>query len=158
MNTIYDNLISKIKEIDTENLTDIVDKSTSINVLDEQKVYFWSRLFLKEEKLDLEIGDDIIIRYVPSGEELKTKFICYAKKGLDFDQGEQVSSYNAEDDKKIICLMIDEIKVNSDDSIPFIRTLFKTGRHYEYQLVRRDELVFILEKNNTVFDYFDVNF
>ena len=38
---------------------------------------------------------------------------------------------NTEDDKKVLCLMIDEKTVNFSEEIPFIRTLFKTGRHFE---------------------------
>jgi hypothetical protein len=48
--------------------------------------------------------------------------------------------------------------VNFNDDIPFIRTLFKTGYHYEYQLVKRDDLQFILDKNGMILDYFECDF
>ena len=54
--------------------------------------------------------------------------------------------------------MVDENEVNYSDEIPFIRTLFKTGRHYEYQLMRRSELLFIIESNDFILDYFDCDF
>jgi hypothetical protein len=54
--------------------------------------------------------------------------------------------------------MVDEKTVNFSKEIPFIRTLFKTGRHFEYQLVRRDELQFIIDKNNIILDYYDTSF
>jgi hypothetical protein len=54
--------------------------------------------------------------------------------------------------------MIDEKMVNFNDNIPFIRTLFKTGRHYDYQLVRRDELIFVNKKNGHILDYYDCDF
>ena len=66
--------------------------------------------------------------------------------------------YNPEDDKKILCLMVDEKEVNYSDKIPFIRTLFKTGRHYEYQLVRRDELLFKNKRTDETIDYYDCDF
>jgi hypothetical protein len=59
--------------------------------------------------------------------------------------------------KKVLCLMIDEKLVNWNKEI-FIRTLFKTGRHYEFQLVKRDELQFIIDKNNIILDWFDSDF
>lgn len=54
--------------------------------------------------------------------------------------------------------MVDETTVNFGEGIEFIRTLFKTGRHYEYQLVRRDELLFINKRNGVILDYFDCDF
>jgi len=129
-------------------------------------------LYLKEEDLNIQVGDDIVIRYQPRStfvdgvkiweseevEELVTKFVCYGKKGLEKDHDNEVVNYSNEDDSKILCLMVDEITVNFGEGIGFIRTLFKTGRHYEYQLVRRDELLFINKRNGVILDYFDCDF
>jgi len=155
-NTLYTSLIEQLKNIDTTDLSDDESVATS-KVTEEQKIYFWIRLYLRDDNINLEIGDDVIIKYTPSGEELITKFICYDKKGLSKDYMDEVTSYNAEDDKKILCLMIDTKQVNFNDNIPFIRTLFKTGYHYEYQLMKRDELQFITD-NGIVLDYFDCDF
>jgi hypothetical protein len=127
-------------------------------VIEDQKIYFWIRLFLKEEDSNLKVGDDIIIKWNPSGEELETKFFAWGKKGFEKDLSEDITSYNPEDDKKVLSLMIDEKAVNYNDNIPFIRTLFKTGRHYEYQLVKRTDLVFINKRNGVILDYFDCDF
>jgi len=54
--------------------------------------------------------------------------------------------------------MVEEKVVNESEDIPFIRTLFKLGRHYEYQLVKRDELQFVIERNGVLLDYFDSDF
>ena len=116
------------------------------------------RLYIKDEQPNIEIGDDITIHYTPSGEKMTTKFICYGKQGLDKDNGELVTHYNTEDDKKVLCLMIDEKTVNYSNEIPFIRTLFKTGRHFEYQLIKREELLFVIDKNDIVLDYYDTSF
>lgn len=153
-----DNIVEQIKNIDSTNLPDNVSNEVVEKVVEEQKVFFWIRLYIKDEEPNIEIGDNIIIHYTPSGEKMKTKFICYGKQGLDKDSGEIVTHYNTEDDKKVLCLMIDEKTVNFSEEIPFIRTLFKTGRHYEYQLVRRDELQFLIEKNNIILDYYDTSF
>ncbi len=152
-------IAEKLSSIDTDNAEKwTYDENPSVKVVDEQKIYFWIRLYISEENNNIEIGDDISIQWVPSGEELTTKFICYGKKGLERDHNDQVINYNSEDDKKILCLMVDERVVNYSDKIPFIRTLFKTGRHYEYQLVKRSDLIFLNKRNGFVLDYYDCDF
>lgn len=160
MNPQYlEQIVEQIKAIDTTNLSDKkFSKKALLNVIEDQKIYFWVRLYLKEENLNIESGDDVIISYLPKEEELKTKFICYGKDNLGKDHENEVINYNPEDDKKILCLMIDEKMVNNNDEIPFIRSLFKVGHHYEYQLIKRDELLFTIEKNNIILDYYDCDF
>lgn len=153
-----DSIVEQIKNIDTTDLSDIVSDKVLNKVIEEQKTYFWIRLYLKEEDSNLEIGDDITIKWTPDNEELKTKFVCYAKQGLSKDHEDEITNYNNEDDTKVLCLMIDETKVNYNQDIPFIRTLFKTGRHYEYQLIRRSELLFVNDRNSMILDYFDCTF
>jgi hypothetical protein len=151
-------LLEKIMSIDTESLSNEIEITSTSTIIEDQKVYFWIRLYISEEDPNLQIGDDISIEWTISGEKLDTKFIAYGKSGLERDHQDQVTNYNPEDDKKILCLMIDEKMVNFNDNIPFIRTLFKTGRHYDYQLVRRDELIFVNKKNGHILDYYDCDF
>lgn len=153
---LISNELSKIDTANAEKWT--YDENPSVKIVDEQKVYFWIRLYISEESPNIEIGDDIIIHWEPSGEELVTKFICYGKKGLERDYNDQVVNYNTEDDHKVLCLMVDERVINFSEEIPFIRTLFKTGRHYEYQLVKRTDLLFINKRNGLVIDYYDCDF
>jgi hypothetical protein len=154
----YDNLVEQIKTIDTEVVKDW-DKNTNpdMKVLEEQKVYIWIRLYLKEES-NVEVGDDIFITYTPSGEKLETKFIYYDKKGVMEDHDEEIVNYTGEENKKVLCLMVNQERINKGTDIPFIRTLFKTGIHYEYQLVRRDELLFINSRTGETLDYFDCDY
>lgn len=156
--TLYASIYEQVKNIDTTDLSDDVSSEVLSTVTEEQKVYFWTRLYLRDENPNIEIGDDITISYTPSGEELTAKFVCFEKKGLGKEQMDDVTSYNTEDDKKALCLMIDSKDVNYSDKIPFIRTLFKTGFHYDYQLVKRDELIFVLGKSGIMLDYYDVDF
>ena len=153
----YDNLVEQIKTIDTEVVKDW-NKNTDpdMKILEEQKVYIWIRLYLKEES-DVEIGDDIFMTYTPSGEKLETKFICFGKEGMEKDNDGLVN-WNSEENKKVLCLMVNQDKINKGTDIPFIRTLFKTGIHYEYQLVRRDELLFINSRTGETLDYFDCDY
>lgn len=157
-NNYLEDILEKIRTIDTTELSDNVTNEAVNTIIEEQRTFFWIRLYIKDEQPNIEIGDDVTILYTPSGEKMTTKFICFGKQGLDKDNGELVTHYNTEDDKKVLCLMIDEKTVNFSNEIPFIRTLFKTGRHFEYQLVRRDELQFIIDKNNIILDYYDTSF
>jgi hypothetical protein len=54
--------------------------------------------------------------------------------------------------------MIDEGIINSSNEIPFIRTLFKSGRFYEEQVYRRSDLLFVNERTGKTLDYFDCDF
>jgi hypothetical protein len=153
-----DGIVEAIKSIDTDELTDYLDNTPLSTVIEEQRVYFWIRLYLKEETDNINIGDDIIIKWKPSGEELETKFIAYGKKGLDRNYAGEVTQYVSEDDKRVLSLMIDTKMVNFNNEIPFIRTLFKTGYHYDYQLLKRTDLVFINKRNNIELEYYDCDF
>jgi hypothetical protein len=153
----YDNLVEKIKTIDTEVVKDWNSNTdTAMKIVEEQKVYVWIRLFLKEES-NVEVGDDIYMTYTPSGEKLDTKFICFGKEGAEKDQ-DGLTNWNSEENKRVLCLMVDQEKINKGTDIPFIRTLFKTGIHYQYQLVRRSELLFINNRTGETLDYFDCDY
>ena len=153
----YDNLVEQIKTIDTEVVKDW-NKNTDpdMKILEEQKVYIWIRLYLKEES-DVEIGDDIFMTYTPSGEKLETKFICFGQEGMEKDNDGLVN-WNSEENKKVLCLMVDQDKINKGTDIPFIRTLFKSSIHYQYQLMRREELLFINNRTGETLDYFDCDY
>jgi hypothetical protein len=151
-------LLEELRGIDVDTLNNDYELVATSTIIEEQKTYFWIRLYLNDENPNVQIGDDVVIEWTPSGEKLTTKFICYAKKGLEKDYQDQVTNYSSEDDKRILCLMIDVKLVNGNEDIPFIRTLFKTGYHYEYQLVKRSELLFINSRNNMILDYYDCDF
>jgi hypothetical protein len=151
-------LLEQLRSIDVKDLKSNFDLVATSNVIEEQKIYFWIRLYLNEELSDIIPGDDITISWSPSDEKLVTKFICFGKNGLEKDHNGEVTNYNPEDDKRILCLMVDENYVNLSEDIPFIRTLFKTGRHYEYQLVKRNELLFTNNRTSEILEYYDCDF
>jgi len=155
--TLYEFIQEQIMELETEDLTDEVSDDVQIDITPE-KIYFWTRLYLKDENPNIEIGDWVNITYTTSGEKLKTQFFAYGTTGLDKNHQDELINFNSEDDKKVLCFMVDEKFINESDEIPFIRTLFKLGRHYEYQLVKRDELQFVVEKNGIILDYYDCEF
>lgn len=164
MKDLHEMLKSQIDNIDTDNVYDdntisenINKREAKISIIEESKSYIWIRLFLKEENLDIKQGDDIVIKYTPSGEELEIKFLAYDKKGLqENSEGELIDT--KEDDKKILIFMVDEKLINYSNNIPFIRTLFKSSYHYQEQVYRRFELTFTNKRTEEVYEYFDVNF
>jgi hypothetical protein len=157
-NSYLDEIIQSIKSIDTTQLKDDIDTNPISSIIEEQKVYFWIRLFLKNEESNIKIGDDIVIEWLPTGEKLQTKFIAWGKKGFDRDSDGEIASYSTEDDKKVLSLMIDTKIVNFNNEIPFIRTLFKTGYHYQDTVFKRSDLLFINKSNGVILDYYDCDF
>lgn len=155
-----DAIVNEIRDVDVNKIdfskSDFKPRS---QIIEKQRVFFWIRLYLKDENISVKPDDTISIKYIPSGEQLDTKFICYAKSGLNKDTSGEIVNYDSEDDKKVLCLMVDTDRINKDsDNIPFIRTLFKTSGFYEFQLLRRDELIFVNASNDEILEYFDVNF
>jgi len=154
----YDNLVEKIKTINTEEVKDwYSNKGSDMKVIEEQKVYIWIRLYLKE-KSDVKIGDEIFMTYKPNGEKLSTIFVCYGKTDLGKDHEDEMVNYNPEDDKKVLCLMVNQDTINKGIDIPFIKTLFKTSIHYQEQLMKRSDLLFINSRTDEYLDYFDCDY
>lgn len=155
--SIYESIIDQIREIDTKDLKDSEDREIKSEIVEKQKVYFWIRLFLKEELNDIEIGDDFEMCYKVSGESLTTKFIAFGKKNLNRDLDSQIVNYDPEDDKKSLTLMVDSDYFESDD-LPFIRTLFKTSSYYQFQVYKRTDLSFKNLRTGEVLEYIDCDF
>lgn len=134
------------------------ERETSITTIEEQKTIIWTRIFLNDEDNTLKPGDKIFIKYIPSGEVLETTFGAYNKKSNFSDKnGEVVKEYDPEDDKKVLCLAVDIDYVNNPtNNIPFIRTLFKQGRYFENQLLKRNELRIYSEAKE--FEYYSIDF
>lgn len=160
----YDYLVEQAKKLnlDSVNFND-ADYETIDTKIEKQKVYFWIRVYLSEEVPEIEPGDSVTIKYLPSGEELETKFICYSKKGgssIEYKDGEPtVTQYDAEDDLKCLCLMVDEERINYDsEDIPTIRKMFKISRHFDYVFMKRTDLVLTIDRIETKLNYYDIEF
>jgi hypothetical protein len=153
-----DNIIETAKNIDVEKIDyKNVDFGPQNQIIEQQKVYFWIRIYLKEE-MDVQPNTDITLTYTPENESLQTKFICYAKKGHEKDKQQDVVNYNSEDDKRILCLMVDADRIDKhSDDIPFIRTLFKITRWYQPQILRLSEIK-ITDSNERDFEFYDIEF
>lgn len=156
---IYLLIREQVKEINTDKLSDAIDQTPQSKETEKQLVYIWLRLYVKNEVESIEEGDDIYITYLPSGEKLQSKFICFGKKNSirDAESDGQIQM-SQEDDKKCLILMVNEETIQTGDDIPFIRSLFKISRHFEFQVYRRQELVFMNQRTGETIDYYDCDF
>ncbi len=156
---IYELIVSQIKMIDRNDLSDQIDQKPQFKEVEKQMVYIWIRLYLKDEVLDIKEGDDFIIKYDLTGEVLKSKFICFGKKNSIKDsEFENQIQMMLEDDPKTLCLMVSEDTIQNDESIPFIRSLFKVSKHYAPQVYSREDLLFTNVRTGQSLEYIDCDF
>jgi len=154
---IYEDILNQIRNLDTDELSYNTDNDLQVKEIEKQKVYLWIRILLKDVVEDLQTGDDFEITYLPKKEKITSKFIAFGKKNLNRDLDNAVINYDPEDDTKILCLMVDESQLESN-RIPFIRSLFKTSKYFEYQVYRRVDLEFRNTRTQQVYEYLDVDF
>jgi hypothetical protein len=156
---IHELLVQQVKQIDTTDLSDDVQQTPESKEVEKQRIYIWIRLYIKEALQDLKEGDNFSIKWTHTGETLVTKFICYGKKGShkDAEQKEQIQM-SSEDDPTCLCLMVDEEEIQSSEEIPFIRTLFKSSKHFQYQVYLREDLQFINARTGQNVEYYDCDF
>ncbi len=152
-----DKLVEEIKTIDLEKILETKETKAITTIIESQKVYFWIRIFLKEE-MEVVEGDNYKMEYIPSGEFLITKFVAHGKKNLNKDHEDQITNFDPDVDKKVLCLMVDENDINTRRDIPFIRTLFKTSKFYDYQIIRRSDLTFTNLRTGETPEYIDCDF
>ena len=154
----YDDIIEQAKKIELDKVNfENEDFKARSEITQKQKVYLWIRVYLKKE-MEIEPNADVFLNYLPNSEKLETKFICYSKKGLDKDHQDEVVNYVDEDDKKVLCLMVDEERININNSdIDFLKTLFRLGRYFESVVYSRQDLQ-LTTSNGDVLDYFDIDF
>lgn len=157
LSEMYSNIIESIRNIDDTDMVYDDNYDISVNIVEKQRVYLWIRLYLKEEVEDINIGDDFTIKYIPNGDEIVAKFIAYGKKNLNRDLDNMIINYDPEDNRKCLCLMVDEEDISSDKT-KFIRTLFKTSKFYQFQVYRRTDLIFTNIRTNSSVDYIECDF
>lgn len=150
---------SKEHKVSVGNLVDREVRKTEAKVTDPQKVYFWIRLFVEDEELDILPNDELLMKYKwAPDEELTVKFVCYGKKGLAHDHDSEIVNYNPEDDKKTLCLLVDSDVVNHSDNIPFLRKLFRSSFYFEEEIIKREDMTFTNQRTGLDVIYFDADF
>jgi hypothetical protein len=131
------------------------DRDLSVSILEKQKEFMWTRVYLKE---DLEISpEDIIKISYQDNESIELQFICYNKKDSNKDTLESITEYNTEDDMKVLCLKVDVDLIELDsEHIPFIRSLFKKSKWHQRQIFRKEDLRVLY--NDSELEYIFIDF
>jgi hypothetical protein len=154
----YTDIIDEVKKIDVDKVSfekeDFIPKS---KIIQKQKVYFWIRLYLKQE-IEIQPETEILIHYLNGLEKLETQFMYFGKKGLERNKDGQIINFNPEDDKRILCLLIDSEKVDiNNQNIPYMKTLFPLGKFYQPQYVKKFDFEFLIN-GETPIDFYDIDF
>jgi hypothetical protein len=158
-NNYIDQIVEQVKDIDLNKIdySDTNFKPRS-EITEKQKEFFWIRLFLNDEDTSLTQGDDITIKDLVYDEELEVKYMFYGKKNLHKD-ADNIINYDPEEDKKCLVLMIDTDKVNQNsEHIPYIRSLFTNSRYFSHQIIRIEDLEFVVKKTGEKLKYYSVDF
>jgi len=156
--THLNNIVEEVKKIDVNKVSfEGEDFQPHSKIIQKQRVFFWIRLYIKEE-FDIKPETKIIIDYQNGKEQLETHFMYFGKKGLERDKDGEIVNFNPEDDKKIWCLMIDaeRIDINNSD-IPYIKTLFPLGRYFKPDYIRKVDFEFLYNGEFPV-PYYDIDF
>lgn len=152
------NIVEEAKKIDVDKVNfDKEDFQPHTRIIQKQKVYLWIRLYIKQE-IDINPETKIEIVYNNGQEVLETYFMYFGKKGLERDNDGQIINFNPEDDKKVLCLLIDvdRIDVNNSD-IPYLKTLFPLGKNFTPQYIKKYDFSFKLEDGQQI-DFYDIDF
>jgi len=152
---LVEQLHDAVKNIDYDNLND--EPNLKINEVEKSKTFVWTRVYLKEDKENIKKGDKVFLKYIPTNEEIEMIFGAYEKLGLNKNFDDEVTNYISDDDKKILCCMIDQNRLNNDsDDIPNLRTFFRNSRYYEENLFfKRDLEVWV---NGEQLEYASISF
>ena len=156
--THLQNIVEEAKKIDVEKVNfEGEDFQPHTKIIQKQKVYFWIRVYLKEE-MDIKPETKVIIQYLNGKEELETYFMYFGKKGLERNKDGEIVNFNPEDDKKVLCLLVDAQRIDYDnDDIPYIKTLSPLSKHYKPQYFRKFDFNILME-DRTELDFYDIEF
>lgn len=153
-----DNIVEEIKKVDLEKTNfETEDFQPKTRIIQKQKVYFWIRIYIKEE-IDIQPETKLTLTYLDGKEELETYFMYFGKKGLERDKDGQIVNFNPEDDRRILCLLIDSDNIDKDnEKIPYMKTLFPLGKHYQPQYIRKFDFSLVRE-NGELVDFYAIDF
>lgn len=128
-----------------------------IKQIEEQKEFFWIRIYLNDEDSKLEKGETLTMTHTPTNEKIEMIFGAYEKEGLNRDNGDSVIGYVSDDDKKILCCMVDISRVNKNsDDIPTLRTFFRNSRYYTENLFLKTDIK--IESKSDKYEYSSISF
>jgi hypothetical protein len=153
-----ESVVEQVKKIDLDKSNfENDDFQPHTKIIQKQKVYFWIRVFIKDE-IEIQPETKINIVYLDGTESVETHFMYYGKKGLERDKDGQIVNFNPEDDKKILCLLLDAERINVNNSdIPHMKTLFTLGKYYQPQYIKKFDYKFLLDDSSEI-EFYDIEF
>lgn len=155
-----DEILNKLKNVNLNDISfgeDEEDYDILNQIVDKQLVFTWSRLLINEEIEDLQIGDEIIMSYKYSDLTLELKFGAFAKVTEVSSTEEGVTEYITEDDKRVLCLMVNE-EYLKDAKYSTISRLFKRSKFFEYLTIQKGDLVFKNKRTNEPIDFYSFSY
>jgi len=138
-----------------EILQDFKD-NIKLDWVQKQVEYYWIRLYTKEE-YDIEPGTIIEMAHLPTGETLDLMFTNYDKKAKTVVQSDDLEEFETEEDKKVLCLLVNMSDIYENENVEYIRSLFRKSKYYEERLLKRKDLVFGTEHKNFIAEYTEEN-
>lgn len=136
---------------------DNFDRDVQTNVTEESKVFSWIRVYLNEEYENIKKGDVVKLRYNLTGEICDLIFGSYNMVGSNKDtDGDVLTDYNSEEDKKVLCLMVDIKSIENDKTLPLIRTLFRQSKWYAFNLLKLNDISIL--HNEKELPYYSIDF
>lgn len=151
-------IVHEVKKIDVNKVNfDGEDFEPHTKIIQKQKVYIWIRVYLKEE-MDIKPETKVIIQYLGGKESIETYFMYFGKKGLERNKDGEIVNFNPEDDRRILCLLIDSERLDyNNHDIPYMKTLSPLSKHYKPDYFRKFDFTILLE-DGTNLDFFDIEF
>ena len=147
-----------------EVIMDGIKFNIQTRILENEQQHFWTRLYLKEE-IDLPQGCIVEYSYAPTGEKIEMVFTNYDKKNQTDKHFEDLIEYVKEDDKKVLCLLVDMKEINTRQDIPTLRRMFKHSIYFEQMFLRIVDLPFTIITTNEEgtevrinLEYYDVEY
>lgn len=156
--THLESIVDKAKTIDVDKINfDGEDFQPKTKIIQKQRVYLWMRLYLKND-IDILPETKVMMVYNGGEELLETYFMYFGKKGLERDVNGQIINFNPDDDKRVLCLLIDtdRLNVNCVD-IPYIKTLFPLGKFYKPQYIKKMDFEFLIDGDKQI-EFYDIDF
>jgi hypothetical protein len=151
---VYSKLLDDIKNIDVDNIKNF-EEGTKILEIEKPKEYFWIRLLLSDDSnIELNPDDRLKITWLLSNESLECIFLSYGKKNISKDY-DGITEYDSEFDTNQLILMIDSNHMERND-IPFLRTIFKSSKYFEFQAFNRNNLKIETLKDSIGLNYVDI--
>jgi len=139
-------MIDKADYTEEEILNDF-RANIEMKIVEEQLEYYWIRVYTKEE-YDIKPGTIVNLAHMPTTETLELMFTNYDKVGKTNTQSEDLEEFEKEENKKVLCLLVNMTDLYKRTDVDLIRKLFRKSKYYEEILLKRKDLKIFTEHVN----------